>query len=126
MNKELTKEEAEEYFNKLWLENKELIQENMGKLCSERFELELELVDKNKEIERLKEINKELGRDYSSANNGYLRLHSIIKEVREYIENHSITNMEWWITGQQKIECKFMDNANPQELLEILKGENNE
>ena len=38
------------------------------------------------EIERLKEINKELGRDYSSANNGYLRLHSIIKEVREYIK----------------------------------------
>ena len=50
------------------------------------------------------------------------RLHSIIKEVREYIENHSITNMEWWITGQQKIECKFMKNANPQELLEILDG----
>lgn len=49
---------------------------------------------------------------------------NIIKEVREYIENHSITNMEWWITGEQKIECKFMKDANPQELLEILdKGE---
>ena len=48
------------------------------------------------------------------------RLHSIIKEVREYIENHSITNMEWWITGEQKIECKFMKDANPQELLEKL------
>lgn len=43
------------------------------------------IVDKkDKEIERLKEINKELGRDYSSANNGYLRLHSIIKEVRDF------------------------------------------
>ena len=48
------------------------------------------------------------------------RLHSTIKEVREYVENHSITNMEWWITGQQKVECKFMEDANPQELLEIL------
>lgn len=52
------------------------------------------------------------------------RLHSIIKEAREYIENHSITNMEWWITGEQKIECKFMKDANPQELLEILDKEN--
>ena len=49
---------------------------------------------------------------------------NIIKEVREYIENHSITNMEWWITGEQKIECKFMKNANPQELLEILERGN--
>ena len=56
MNKELTKEEAEEYYNKLWVENKELIQENIGKTNTERFELELELVDKNKEIERLHSI----------------------------------------------------------------------
>ena len=56
MNKELTKEEAEEYYNKLWLENKELIQDNMNKLSMERFELELELVDKDKEIERLHSI----------------------------------------------------------------------
>ena len=55
------------------------------------------------------------------------RLHSIIKEVREYIENHSITNMEWWITRQQKVECKFMEDANPQELLELLdKGSDKE
>jgi hypothetical protein len=52
------------------------------------------------------------------------RLHSIIKETIEYIENHSITDMEWFITGEQNIECKFMKNANPQELLEILDKEN--
>ena len=63
-------------------------------------------------VDELKEKNKEIE-----------RLHSIIKEVREYIENHSITNMEWWITGEQKIECKFMKDANPQELLEILDKE---
>ena len=56
MSKELTKEEAEEFYNKLWLENKELIQDNMNKLSMERFELELELVDKDKEIERLHSI----------------------------------------------------------------------
>lgn len=60
----LTKEEAEEYYNKLWLENKELIQENIDKLNTKRFALEMELIDKDKEIDRL---------------------HSIIKEVKEYV-----------------------------------------
>lgn len=55
---------------------------------NKNLELIEELNDREDEIERLKEINKELGRDYSSANNGYLRLHSIIKEVREYIKEH--------------------------------------
>ena len=47
-----------------------------------------ELEEKDKEIERLKTENKELGRDYSRANNEFLRLHSIIKEVREYIKEN--------------------------------------
>jgi len=54
------------------------------------------------------------------------RLNNIINKAIEYIENHSITNIEWWITGQQKVECKFMEDTNPQELLEILKGEDKE
>ena len=49
-----------------------------------------------------------------------------INKAIEYIENHSITNIEWWITGQQKIECKFTKDTNPQELLEILDKENKE
>ena len=56
----LTKEEAEEYYNKLWLENKELIQENIDKLNIKRFALEMELIDKEKEIERLNNIINEL------------------------------------------------------------------
>lgn len=62
MSKELT---TEEYYNKLWLENKDLIQENIERLDKKRFALQLMLADKDKEIKRLK---------------------SIIKEVREYIE----------------------------------------
>ena len=92
MNKELTKEEAEEFYNKLWLENKELIQENIGKINSERFELELELVDKNKEIERL---------------------HSIIKEVREYINKLSTLT-----------DCEYEKEPVEENILEILDKEN--
>ena len=86
MNKELTKEEAEEYYNKLWLENKELIQDNMNKLSMERFELELELVDKDKEIERL---------------------HSIIKEVRDNLEN-----------SIKSINEKLKNNKEPFEVID--------
>lgn len=64
----------------------------MGKLNAEQMEYICEINQevnlKDREIEKLKEINKELGRDYSSANNGYLRLHSIIKEVREILKYH--------------------------------------
>ena len=49
-------EEAEEYYNKLWLENKELIQENIDRLNKKRFALQLMLADKDKEIERLNNI----------------------------------------------------------------------
>ena len=56
MNKEMTDEETEEYYNKLWLENKELIQKNIERLDRRRFELELELVEKDKKIERLNNI----------------------------------------------------------------------
>ena len=77
-------------------------------------------------IEIFDELFDELERlsfNYEQALEDLDKKENIIKEVREYIENHSITNMEWWITGQQKIECKFMKNANPQELLEILDKE---
>lgn len=77
----LTKEEAEEYYNKLWLENKELIQENIDKLNTKRFALEMELIDKDKEIERLK---------------------SIIKEVREYIDKFIKANYEDVFNQEQK------------------------
>lgn len=76
------------------------------------------LVASRKEVEKLQNRNKERKQEIE-------RLNNIIKEVREYIKNHTITNMEWWITGQQKVECKFMEDANPQELLEILGRENN-
>ena len=66
---------------------------------------------------------KDIEKEYDELTKSALRLNEIIKEVREYIKNHSKTNIEWWITGQQKIECKFMDNTNPQELLEILDKE---
>ena len=84
--------------------------------------------EKDKEIERLNNALKEYDRGtYCKLINENRKLNNIIKEVREYIENHSITNMEWWITGQQKIECKFMKDANPQELLELLdKGSDKE
>lgn len=49
-----------------------------------------------------------------------------IDKAIEYIENHSITNIEWWIAGEQKIECKFMKDTNPQDLLDILKGSDKE
>lgn len=62
--------------------------------------------------------------NYEQALEDLDKKENIIKEVREYIKNHTITNMEWWIIGEQKIECKFMKDANPQELLEILDKEN--
>jgi len=43
------------------------------------------VLDKQEEIKRLKEDNKELSRLYTRANNEFLSLYSIIKEVREYI-----------------------------------------
>ena len=92
----LTKEEAEEYYNKLWLENKELIQENIDKLNTKRFALEMELIDKNKEIERLK---------------------SIIKEVRKYIKE----NTKEGILKERKY---FYSPEQANDILEILdKGE---
>lgn len=92
----LTKEEAEEYYNKLWLENKELIQENIDKLNTKRFALEMELIEKDKEIERL---------------------HNIIKEVREYIENNS---------KEGPIEDKryFYSPEQANDILKILEKEN--
>ena len=79
------------------------------------------------EIERLKELCDKYEEEHKTTFEEWKKTINIIKEVREYIENHSITNMEWWITGQQKVECKFMEDANPQELLELLdKGSDKE
>lgn len=72
---------GEEYYNKLWLENKELIQKNIDKLNTKRFALEMELIDKEKEIERLK---------------------SIIKEVREHIDKFIKANYEDVFNQEQK------------------------
>ena len=91
--------------------------EDLLKNYYEKMEI---IEEQDKEIERLTKRLEEAQLGYLAVEEKNKRLNSIIKEVREYIENHSITNMEWWITGQQKIECKFMKNANPQELLEIL------
>ena len=112
MNKELTKEEAEEFYNKLWVENKELIQENIDKTNTERFELELELVDKNKEIERL---------------------HSIIKEAKDYIRSKSIKFTMAYVEDDGRIDLSRSDyridkltSKQVKELLEILDKENKE
>ncbi len=112
MNKELTKEEAEEFYNKLWVENKELIQENIGKTNTERFELELELVDKDKEIERL---------------------HSIIKEAKDYIRSKSIKFTMAYVEDDGRIDLSRSDyridkltSKQVKELLEILDKENKE
>ena len=53
MSKELS---SEEYYNKLWLDNKELIQENIARLDKKRFAQELMLAEKDKEIKRLNNI----------------------------------------------------------------------
>jgi len=112
VNKELTKEEAEEFYNKLWVENKELIQENIGKTNTERFELELELVDKDKEIERL---------------------HSIIKEAKDYIRSKSIKFTMAYVEDDGRIDLSRSDyridkltSKQVKELLEILDKENKE
>ena len=79
--------------------------------------------DKYNMLQECNSYIKSKDREIKWLENQLQQKENIIKEVREYIKNHSKTNIEWWITGQQKIECKFMDNTNPQELLEILDKE---
>lgn len=70
-----------------------------------------ELNDINrKEIERLEEINEELGRDYSRANNEFLKLHSIIKEVREYIKDNEKEYGS--LEDNEKIILEILDKEN--------------
>lgn len=83
----MSEEEAEEYYNKLWLENKELIQENIERLDKKRFAQSLMLAEKDKEIERL---------------------HSIIKEVREYIE---LCLTEAYNEEETKIPIEYMEQV---------------
>ena len=99
MNKELTKEEAEDFYNKLWLENKELIQDNMNKLSMERFELELELIDKNKEIERLNDIIIELENERDILKS---KLSETKADIHYLLENgESIYIMNKYIRGDK-------------------------
>ena len=65
-----------------------------------------------KEIERLKI-------QVSARETEYERLHSIIKEARDYIEKNAITNISWLGTKATKKEL-FKDNASLYELLQIL------
>ena len=78
MSKELS---SEEYYNKLWLDNKELIQENIARLDKKRFAQELMLAEKDKEIKRLNNIINELEKrlifDSEESNEDY---------VEEYLE----------------------------------------
>ena len=116
MNKELTKEEAEEYYNKLWLENKELIQENMNKLSMERFELELELVDKDKEIERLNNIIKRLEKelfgmyvDIAGWDEDYAK--KLIKKIEDSSQECELlkNNKKDVSIKSDELKCQFSD-----------------
>ena len=78
----MSEEEAKEYYNKLWLENKELIQENIDKLNKKRFALEMELIDKNKEIERLNNIINELEK-YLNERSEYTNFGVILDKIKE-------------------------------------------
>ena len=109
MSKELT---TEEYYNKLWLENKELIQENIDKLNTKRFALEMELIDKDKEIERL---------------------NNIIKEVKDYIRSKSIKFTMAYVEDDGRIDLSRSDyridkltSKQVKELLGILEGSDKE
>ena len=117
MNKELTKEEAEEYYNKLWLENKELIQKSIDKLNSERFELQLELVDKNKEIERLNNIIKGLDNTIENLEEVVEHKDNVIKEVREYIDSFNLPK-DLGVLGEAPISISELKH-----ILEILDKE---
>ena len=85
MNKELTKEEAEEYYNKLWLENKDLIQENIGKIHSKCCALEMLLIDKDEEIERLNNQIKEYG-DLDNHNKSLYEENKILNNIINELE----------------------------------------
>ena len=101
MSKELT---TEEYYNKLWLENKELIQENIDRLNKKRFAQVLMPAEKDKEIERL---------------------HSIIKEVREYIENNSLYEQDYDYDYEENLtEYPPSDEQARKDILSILDKEN--
>ena len=124
----LTKEEAEEYYNKLWLENKELIQENIDKLNTKRFALEMELIDKDKEIERLNNKVEELMTLYTTEREVKEDYKTIIKEVREYIENGDYRFREGTdiCLYQEGNEVFYMENDElmARKILSILDKEN--
>ena len=88
----------------------------------ERLNKELEKykysADELNEIERLTKQNKALNEMYELTKKEYIRLNNIIKEVREYIEEHRIQN-------KYSFEYDlFQRNTRVSELLEILDKEN--
>lgn len=122
MNKELTKEEAEEYYNKLWLENKELIQENIDKLNTKRFALEMELIDKDKEIERLNNLLKKTGQTLSEQTTKAITLKSENKRLNNIInelEKELIKYFEKEYTDR-KLEDYNLENCTYDYALVIL------
>jgi len=89
---------------------------------------DIKLKEKNKEIERLTEINKNLENAISLNNIRKLQqenkqLHSTIKEVREYIEHYE-TIRGYYVYEELGYDEYNYDEELKQELLAILDKEN--
>lgn len=112
----MSEEETEEYYNKLWLENKELIQENIERLDKKRFALQLMLADKDKEIERLEEDIESRKKEIDFWRIQFSNKEEIINKAIEYIEEK-----KYWFCDEHDLRCE-----DGKKLLEILKGENND
>lgn len=83
---EMTPEKAEEYYNKLFLENKDKIIKNIERLDKKRFALELTLVEKDKEIKRLNNIiNKAI--EYIEENEySFIDKHGNSQDIKPLLE----------------------------------------
>lgn len=81
--------------------------------------------EKDKEIERLNNKNEELLTLYTTEREVKEDYKSIIKEVREYIEENKV-DLSWFMTTDKDLKLEGISNVvSTFRLLEILDKENN-
>ena len=79
---------------------------------------------KNKEISILKDDKEHLGEFLKESNEEIERLHSIIKEVREYIENNSLYEQDYDYDYEENlVEYPPSDEQARKDILSILDKE---
>ena len=88
-------------------------------------EMDKRLDEREQEIERQKEVINGMIENEEKYNLEIIKLHSIIKEVREYIENNSLYEQDYDYDYEENlVEYPPSDEQAKKDILEILEKVN--